>query len=59
MRARITRDLKTYAMVLFNSVLLILVKEEKILGMSRSSVFTPEDAVEKLYQKKHHTVHFG
>lgn len=46
-------------MVLFNSVLLILVKEEKILGMSRSSVFTPEDAVEKLYQTKHHTVHFG
>lgn len=37
-------------MVLFNSVLLILVKGEKILRMFRSYVFTPEDAVENLYQ---------
>lgn len=50
MKARITRDLETYAMVLFNSVLLILVKGEKILRMFRSYVLTPEDAVEKLNQ---------
>lgn len=59
MKARITRDLETYAMVLFNSVLLILVKGEEILRMFRSYVFTPEDAVEKLISNEHHTVHFG
>lgn len=46
-------------MILFNSVLLILVKGEKILRMFRSYVFTPEDAVKKLIPNEHHTVHFG
>lgn len=44
--------------VLFNTVLLILVKEEKILGMFRSYVFAPEEIEMQLksYIKRYFTL---